>query len=552
MKRLKQILVTLCVMCLFINSTVGVYAMEYVEITETDEYYDSTKYPESTDSTHTEFMYTGYTDTTNERRVYSTFEGNSEIVSFVCSGVSGGALGFASLEPFTLTTLKTYPKYPHKGDSGWAQYEDELSTHESFYVEDSGIYVIINTSSNLNTYWYDTGDIYVNTATVLSVPTKVGYTNVKNYLETGDKSCVVKDGLPSYNADELKLDSIDLRFFDSNDYYTAYIEFYYKCPESLVGAELLFNYEYAISLETCLSGNTFCDGNSSTSTYVIESTQGVIKIPIKNIEAINSLVNDDSFFDDLANGLGSVINDRMDPRKIMGGQGFGVGEFRAYKTTKSMLDITIDCSSKGTYGTRYLFNVDFLDGTSVDCSSTPDAHGTYTNNNDINTSSGNYYIETSQDSFGNTVNNYYYIDHSDNSKTEITEYPEYDYDKDTDSDENESGNSSSDSSSSSSITNGGMNNINNNSPTFNNDVDITVEGDEINNEVTNVVDGSVSKEDNDSFVDKFLGLFDMLGNNAFVKVFSILFGWLPSELQGIITTAITISSGIALFKLFRR
>lgn len=91
-----------------------------------------------------------------------------------------------------------------------------------------------------------------------------------------------------------------------------------------------------------------------------------------------------------------------------------------------------------------------------------------------------------------------------------------------------------------------------NSPTFTNNNTITIEGDSINNGVIDIVDSSTAKDSNTSFIDKFLGFFDLLKNNKFVTVLSLVFGWLPAEVFTLLVSAIGITVGIALFRFFRK
>ena len=91
-----------------------------------------------------------------------------------------------------------------------------------------------------------------------------------------------------------------------------------------------------------------------------------------------------------------------------------------------------------------------------------------------------------------------------------------------------------------------------NNPSFVNNNTVTVEGDSINNEVNGIVDDSTSKDTNTSFIDKFLGFFDLLKNNKFVSVLSLIFGWLPAEVFTLLVSAIGITVGIAIFRFFRK
>ena len=88
-----------------------------------------------------------------------------------------------------------------------------------------------------------------------------------------------------------------------------------------------------------------------------------------------------------------------------------------------------------------------------------------------------------------------------------------------------------------------------NSPTFNNN--ITVEGDTISNSANSYADSKSDATTNKSFIDKFLGFFDIIENNSFLGVFSRVFGWLPVGVSSLITTALGIIVGVRVFKFFK-
>lgn len=91
-----------------------------------------------------------------------------------------------------------------------------------------------------------------------------------------------------------------------------------------------------------------------------------------------------------------------------------------------------------------------------------------------------------------------------------------------------------------------------NNPTFTNNNNITIEGDNINNEVNGYVDDNTSKDENEGFLDKFLGFFSILKNNKFVNVLRLIFGWLPDDVFTVITSAIGIVAGVAVIRIFRK
>lgn len=109
------------------------------------------------------------------------------------------------------------------------------------------------------------------------------------------------------------------------------------------------------------------------------------------------------------------------------------------------------------------------------------------------------------------------------------------------------------SNSSNSIVGGGVVSAITNSPIFNNNVNVTVEGDTINNDINNIIDNdTTTKKDNDSFIGKFLGFFNLLENNAFLNVFSKIFEWLPTTVLDVFKCAIGIIAGISVIKFFRK
>lgn len=91
------------------------------------------------------------------------------------------------------------------------------------------------------------------------------------------------------------------------------------------------------------------------------------------------------------------------------------------------------------------------------------------------------------------------------------------------------------------------------SPVFNNNNNITIEGDTIDNDINNVIENDTStKKDNESFIEKFLGFFNLLDNNSFLNVFTKVFSWLPSGPFTVLTSAIGIIGGIAVIHFFRK
>ena len=168
-----------------------------------------------------------------------------------------------------------------------------------------------------------------------------------------------------------------------------------------------------------------------------------------------------------------------------------------------------------------------LTGIGVKNSYVPDTDGNYTSNNDSKVN-GHYYTDVGTDAAGNTTYNYYYY-YPDGGKEKV----------------------SSEDAANNTITNTvqeGAIKIDN-SPTFNNN--ITVEGDTISNSANSYADSKSDATKNKSFIDKFLGFFDIIENNSFLGVFAKVFGWLPPGVSTLITTALGIIVGIRVFKFFK-
>lgn len=366
---------------------------------------------------------------------------------------------------------------------------------------------------------------------------------VKKYIVDGDSSGATSwDRTPKYTYNkDVHFDSFNMDVHASNMLDNYYIDFRYSIPNSLVGKGYSLRIEstYRREVTSVLTGDPYSSKEYTDYQYVTLSDNPFsCRIYLKDINSVVAGLADKSkktdpfsnyygvlsYYDSVYLGLTSI-----DPAAKFG-----------YKVSMSLLNITCRLEKSGDLGYKYVGSVDLLSGANDMSSYKPSSSGTYKPNNDY-TKQGYYYTEVSTDAAENTTYNYYYIT-NDNSRTEIT--------KDENDNNSKSGEGIGSNSSSSASTSGNI--TNNNSPTFNNNNNITIEGDSINNEVNNIVDSSTSAEDNKTFIEKFLGFFQLLENNSFLGVWGKVFGWLPPGISSVITTALGISAGIGIFRFFRR
>lgn len=365
--------------------------------------------------------------------------------------------------------------------------------------------------------------------------------DAKQYFKTGDISNMSWQGGKeniTYDKD-VHFDSFNMDVHASNSLDNYYIDFRYSLPNNLVGKgySLRIDSTYRREVSNVLTGDPYSSKEYTDYQYVTLSDNPFsCRVYLKNFNSVILGLADKnkstepfynyygvlSYYDSVYLGLTSMA----DVAKV------------GYKVSMSLLNISCKLEKSGSRGFSYNGSLDILTGANDIGSYTPDSNGTYKPNNDYR-QNGYYYTEVSTDAAENTTYNYYYIT-NDNSRTEIT--------KDENDNNSKSGKGVGNNSSSS--TSGNI--TNNNSPTFTNNNNITVEGDSINNEVNNIVDSSSSAEDNKSFIEKFLGFFQLLENNTFLGVWGKVFGWLPPGISSVITTALGISAGIGIFRFFRR
>lgn len=361
------------------------------------------------------------------------------------------------------------------------------------------------------------------------------YESAQKYVNAGLVDNVFQEPRKTYNADELYINTLDIQFFDSNSYDESYIEFYYTCDDSLVGCNIEFDYTYTYACSTITNSDGYGKTGTEHISYTIDNTRGTIRVYIKNLQCIKDCLSSVWF-----------NSEPISKRNVMGYGGNFYIDSLLYKVNNSNLDIIANIVNGNSYGEQYVFSVNLINGKADKYTNTPSDDGEYTYNNDYQANTGHYSIEIDKDNFGNTTYNYYYYDYSTNEKTVVTNNPSDD--KDDEPSEDGGGSSSS----TTNVDGNTITNTNNNNPTFNNNVNVTVEGDKINNDIDNIVDNTLNNEDNKGFLDKFMSMFGLLENNAFLKVYGVMFGWLPSECQLVISSALTICIGIGVYKLFKR
>ncbi len=360
-----------------------------------------------------------------------------------------------------------------------------------------------------------------------------------NYLTTGDASGLLWQGgkeKTTYDKN-VHFDKFNMDVHASNNLDNYYIDFRYSLPNNLVGQgySLRIDSTYRREVTNSITGESMFSKDYTDYQYVTLSDNPFsCRIYLKDFNSVKASFKDK--YSDPFSKYMDVTSKNYDAVYL--GVTSHIDQI-GYKVSMSLLNVTCKLYRSGNYGYAYSGSLDLLTGANDISSYTPNSNGTYKPNNDYR-QNGYYYTKVSTDAAENTTYNYYYIT-NDNSRTEISKD---DNDNNTKSGEGIGGSSSS-ASTSGNITN-------NNSPTFTNNNNITIEGDSINNEVNNIVDSSTSAEDNKSFIEKFLGFFQLLENNSFLGVWGKVFGWLPPGILSVITTALGISAGIGIFRFFRR
>ena len=345
-----------------------------------------------------------------------------------------------------------------------------------------------------------------------------------NYLETGDTSKMAwQGGTPKQEYDSgLLLNDFDVQFHDSNKFEECYLDVKYTIPEELksVGSfqiDMEEKFDWIANVSGGLSDVT--DSHTGTNYIDVLNHADGFRIYLKDIKAIDNFVNrwDGAF-------------DKALKRFVLGNLNYVNFPFSKYvigSVKTSNLNIKFHLVADKKYGHYVDYNLNLLSGVGVKNSYVPDTDGNYTSNNDSKVN-GHYYTDVGSDAAGNTTYNYYYY-YPDGGKEKV----------------------SSEDAANNTVTNTvqeGAIKIDN-SPTFNNN--ITIEGDNISNSANSYADSKSDATTNKSFIDKFLGFFDIIENNSFLGVFAKVFGWLPAGVSTLITTALGIIVGIRVFKFFK-
>lgn len=454
-----------------------------------------------------------------------TLSSDSEIVlvidfTHVYPGYQKGTLNV-----FVLSDSTVY--FAKKGywfdDDVWSYYSTEGNCKEDFttykYFDSDYYYVSLlnvwtSSSSSALEYAFMTGKMKVFSTADDAI----------NYLETGDTSNMAwQGGTPKQEFDSgLLLNDFDVQFHDSNKFEECYLDVKYTIPEELKSVSS-FQIDMEEQYDWCghFSGSVSDWEESHTGTNYIDVLNHAdgFRIYLKDVKAIDNFIDQyDGFFN------------ATHKRQVLGsftGLNIPFGDYLLGNVKVSCLDVKFHLVANKKYGHYVDYNLNLLTGIGVKNSYVPDIDGNYTSNNDSKVN-GHYYTDVGTDAAGNTTYNYYYY-YPDGGKEKV----------------------SSEDAANNTITNTvqeGAIKIDN-SPTFNNN--ITVEGDTISNSANSYADSKSDATTNKSFIDKFLGFFDIIENNSFLGVFAKVFGWLPVGVSTLITTALGIIVGIRVFKFFK-
>lgn len=454
-----------------------------------------------------------------------TLSSDSEIVlvidfTHVYPGYQKGTLNV-----FVLSDSTVY--FAKKGywfdDDVWSYYSTEGNCKEDFTTykySDSDYYCVsllnvwTSSSSSVLEYAFMTGKMKVFSTADDAI----------NYLETGDTSNMAwQGGTPKQEFDSgLLLNDFDVQFHDSNKFEECYLDVKYTIPEELKSVSS-FQIDMEEQYDWCghFSGSVSDWEESHTGTNYIDVLNHAdgFRIYLKDVKAIDNFIDQyDGFFN------------ATHKRQVLGsftGLNIPFGDYLLGNVKVSCLDVKFHLVANKKYGHYVDYNLNLLTGIGVKNSYVPDIDGNYTSNNDSKVN-GHYYTDVGTDAAGNTTYNYYYY-YPDGGKEKV----------------------SSEDAANNTITNTvqeGAIKIDN-SPTFNNN--ITVEGDTISNSANSYADSKSDATTNKSFIDKFLGFFDIIENNSFLGVFAKVFGWLPVGVSTLITTALGIIVGIRVFKFFK-
>mgnify|MGYP006886762844 CR=1 FL=1 len=352
--------------------------------------------------------------------------------------------------------------------------------------------------------------------------------DAEQYFKTGDTSTMAWQGSEpkqTYNKDA-KLESFKMDLHRSNDINKYYVDFSYSLPDELLnkGYSLKFEQVYRNEVGTGEVGAAHTSKDYSDFQYVVLSDNPFsCRFYLKDFNSLKT-----SFSDMLDRFNIHVLDGKYDSSYS---EWLGIiPGFSAGDVTMSILYLNVRLTNSTENGYIYKCAINLLNGDNYVEPYEPSEDGTYSKVGDRETN-GSYYTKVSVDGAGNTTYNYYYY-YPDGDRKEV-------------SSEDAANNTLSNTIQSGAIQN-------NNSPVFNNNNTITIEGDTITNEANNYASSNSSSSDNESFLSKFLGFFELLKNNKFLTVFSLVFGWLPPEVSVVITSAIGIICVIGVFKFMRK
>lgn len=349
--------------------------------------------------------------------------------------------------------------------------------------------------------------------------------DAEQYFKTGDTSKMSwQGGTPQQEYDSgLLLNDFDVQFHDSNKFEECYLDVKYTIPDELKSVSS-FQIDMEEQFDWCghFSGSVSDWEETHTGTNYIDVLNHAdgFRIYLKDIKAIDNFVDQyDGFFN------------ATHKRQVLGsftGLNIPFGDYLLGNVKVSCLDVKFHLVANKKYGHYVDYNLNLLTGIGVKNSYVPDTDGNYTSNNDSKVN-GHFYTDVGTDAAGNTTYNYYYY-YPDGGKEKV----------------------SSEDAANNTITNTvqeGAIKIDNN-PTFTNNNNITIEGDTISNSANSYADSKSDATTNKSFIDKFLGFFEIIENNSFLGVFGKIFGWLPTGVSSLVTTALGIIVGIRVFKAF--
>lgn len=369
-----------------------------------------------------------------------------------------------------------------------------------------------------------------------------------NYLDSGvidEDSLAWAGASPRYDGDNIYFDYFQITPHDSNAYSAFYLDFKYQLPEHLRSAgevqlQIKSNYEYSWSY--IADGGRSPGFNTGVDYIDLTANPDGFRLYLDDIGAIRSRTGDFPVLSDFnkRNILGSELLFDTSTLSIA-----GIGSDLIVRIADSKLYLDCYLLVNGTCGEEDMFDYDFLSKANYLTSYKPDTSGNFSNTSEPK-KNGTYFTDVGTDGAGNNNYTYYYYD-TDNSKTQISAEDSHNNTL-TDNSTNVSGGGGGGSAS------GDNSNNNVNNPTFNNNVKVTVEGDEINNDVNNVVNNSdnISEKKSKNVIDKLFSFFTLLENNAFLSILGKMFGWLPFEVFEVMTSCIGITSVLLVYKFFHK